>query len=872
MASAIWKHEMSEDTTLVTVTINGRKLEIPPGTTVLRAARTAGISVPSLCDYELLAPIGACRMCLVEVEGMKRLQTACTLLPADGMAVTTESEVLSKARRDVLELLLINHPLDCPFCDKSGECDLQDMVLKYGPAVGRYSEEKRHVPSSYEDPLLATNMERCIACERCVRLCEDVQGVSALTMVGRGGSTRMEPFSLESFDCEYCGNCLPACPVGAILSTGQMHNYRPWQMDRNIETVCGHCGVGCQLVVQVRDESIARIDSKTTLGINRGLLCSLGRFGNEYVGAEKRLTAPLIRRGGTLEECTWEEAIAFVADRLTAVKERHGGAAIAGIASPRCTNEENYVFQKFLRVGCGSNNIDSVSRLGFAAAQRVLEDLLGTGITANELGAIDGCDAILIAGGDPTVINPILGLAVRQAGRGGARIGVLGRAPGLDRFSHVAVVAEFAEEPAVLEALLAGVAAERAFSDKRVEQAMDGLLENVQASDTEYEGLAELTELLLAATSPAIVIGPELVQRSDGHRALLAVAGLVNCLQARLYLQSEGANEQGLIDVGCVPDRLPGGIPISEARHRGSFEERWGGSIPEAPGLSLMEIVEAAGTKIRALYVMGENPVFKLPKSSSVSDAFESIELLVVQDIFLNETGRVADVVLPAQAWSERDGTYTNFEGRVQRTRKAVAPRSGRADWKIVCDVATAMGHPMEFADAADIMDELARMSPLHEGLSYANLDGRGHLVRRKTAPRAMELFTVPPVRAERRWEGNGAYLGVEKVLFHSGTTSRHAPALLQICPQATAKLGLGFASDLGIEEGDRVRLSTAQGSVTVPVEIDPSIRDHGVLLSNHFEGKGALSLLDYTLDPVTKAPGIEACEVSVEKEEVAEK
>jgi predicted molibdopterin-dependent oxidoreductase YjgC len=411
-------------------------------------------------------------------------------------------------------------------------------------------------------------MERCIACERCVRMCEEMQGVSALTMVGRGETTRMEPFSLESFDCEYCGNCLPACPVGAILSTVQMHNYRPWQMDRETETVCGHCGVGCQLVVQVRDESIARIDSKTSLGINRGLLCSLGRFGYDYVGAEERLTAPLIRKGEELEECTWEDAIAYVADRLTAVKERHGGTAIAGIASPRCTNEENYLFQKFLRVSCGSNNIDSLSRLGFAAAQRVLEDLLGTGISANELSAIDGCDAILVAGGDPTVINPILGLAVRQAGQGGARIGVLGRAAGLDRFSHVSVAPGFPEEPAVLEALLAGVAAERGFSNPRLEKAMEDFLENVQASDIVYEGLSDLLDLLLAAMSPAIVIGPELVQRADGYGALAALAGLAHCLQARLYLQAEGANDQGLVDVGCLPDRLPGGVPVSDASHR----------------------------------------------------------------------------------------------------------------------------------------------------------------------------------------------------------------------------------------------------------------------------------------------------------------
>jgi NADH-quinone oxidoreductase chain G len=846
---------MEGKATVITVRMNGREIEIPPGTTVLRAARAAGFSIPSLCDYELLAPIGACRMCLVEVEGMQRLQTACTLLPVNGMEITTESPVLTKARRDVLELLLINHPLDCPFCDKSGECDLQDMVLKYGPAIGRYTEEKRHVPSSYEDPLLATNMERCIACERCVRMCEEVQGVSALTMVGRGETTRMEPFSLESFDCEYCGNCLPACPVGAILSTVQMHNYRPWQMDREIETVCGHCGVGCQLVVQARDESIARIDTKTSLGINRGLLCSLGRFGHEYVGVEARLSSPLIRRENELVECSWEEAIAFVADRLTDVKERHGGEAIAGIASPRCTNEENYLFQKFLRVGCGTNNIDSLSRLGFAAAQRVVEDLLGAGITANELSAIDDCDAILVVGGDPTVINPILGLDVRQA----------------KRFCDVTVATEFVEEPAVLEALLAGVAAAKGPSDRGVAPAMDEFLERIQPAATDYEGLADLVVLLLAATSPAIVVGPELVQRSDGHLALTAVAGLTHVLGAHLYVQAEGANEQGLVDVGCVPDRLPGGVPVSNAIHRNRLKEQWNGSIPETTGLSLMEIVEAAGTEIKALYIMGENPAFKLPKSSSVREALGALELLVVQDIFLNETGQLADVVLPAQAWSERDGTYTNIEGRVQRVRKAVTPRSGMADWRIVCDVATAMGHAMDYSNVGEITDELARVSPLYVDLTHESLDGRGWLVPRKGEPQALELATLPSVHAVPRAEDNGARLGVERLLFHTGTTSRHAAALLKICPQATAKLGVELASELELSEGDRVRLSTSEGSVSVPVEIDPSISDQAVLLSNHFEGQGALELLDYTLDPITKAPGLDGNAVSVEKEEVAE-
>jgi NADH-quinone oxidoreductase chain G len=862
---------MSDGVTTITMTIDGRELEVPEGTRVLRAARAAGISIPSLCDYELVEPFGACRMCLVEVEGMPRLQTACTLLPANGMTVITESEVLTKARRDVLELLLINHPLDCPFCDKSGECDLQHMVLKYGPTTGRYTEEKRLVPADHSDHLLARTMERCIACERCVRICDEVQGASALTMVGRGGDTRMEPFSPDAFDCEYCGNCLPACPVGAILSTLEMHNYRPWQIDREVETVCGHCGVGCRLVVQVRDESIARIASHPGLGFNRGLLCALGRFGHEYVGSEDRLSTPLIRREGDLEECSWEEAISFVAERLLRIREIHGGVAIAGVASPRCTNEDNYVFQKFLRVGCASNNIDSLSRLGFAAAQHYLESMLGSGITANQISSINGCDAILVVGGDPTAINPILGTTIRQAARHGARVGVLGHAPGLERFTAAEVVPEYVEEPAVLEALLVEVAAASELTDGAIDRKISAYVEEMRPSCPPPDGFVDLVDLLVTAAAPAIVLGPELVQRSDGYRALASVAGLTRVLGARLFLLAEGPNEQGLVDVGCVPDRLPGGVPVGDTSAGKKLAEMWRGSVPETPGLSLMELVEAAGRDVRALYVMGENPAFKLPNGSHVHGALSALELLVVQDIFLTETGLLADVVLPALAWSERDGTFTNIERRVQRTKRAVAPRFGRADWKIVCDLAAAMGHPMDYAGPDQILEELIQASPLYECLSHGSLNGDGWLVRRDLQPQELEFPTGPWIQAVRREGRNGVSLGIERSLFHSGTTSRHAPALRPICPEATAKLSSSLANELALRDGELVRLSTPQGSVTVPVQIDLSIRDRRVLLCNHYEGKGVLGLLDYTVDPVTKAPGLEACGVRIEKVEVEE-
>jgi len=356
---------------MITITINDKEINLDQPMSVLEAARQAGIKIPTLCHHEVLKPYGGCRLCVVEVERMPRLQNSCTLIAADGMVVKTESDVISEVRRGILEFLLINHPLDCPYCDKAGECELQDLVNKYGATAGRYKEEKRKVPESRKDQIFARNMERCVACTRCVRMCNDVQGASAIAMIARGSHTRMEPFTAESYNCEYCGNCLTVCPVGAILSRLYMHSFRPWQVDKEVETVCSYCGVGCSLIAQVRDDSIKRVIPKLGLGINKGLLCSRGRFGYEYISSEERLKTPLVKKDGKLVQSTWSEALGIIADKLTEISQKNGGgSSIGGIASPRCSNEDNYVFQKFMRMACGTNNIDSVSRTGFAAAQK----------------------------------------------------------------------------------------------------------------------------------------------------------------------------------------------------------------------------------------------------------------------------------------------------------------------------------------------------------------------------------------------------------------------------------------------------------------------------------------------------------------------
>ena len=851
---------------MITVTINGKDSQLDKQVTVLEAAREAGIKIPTLCNHELLQPHGGCRLCVVEIERMPKLQNSCTLLAADGMVIRTESEEISNVRRGILELLLINHPLDCPYCDKAGECELQDMVDKYGPTVGRYREEKRKVPESHKDHILARNMERCVVCTRCVRMCNSVQGASAIAVIGRGNRSRVEPFSPTSFNCEYCGNCLSVCPVGAILSRLYIHSYRPWQMDKEVSTICPYCGVGCSLVVQIRDNSIKRVIPKFGYGLNNGLLCSRGRFGYEFIESPERLKTPLIRKNGKLEQSTWNEAISFVANKLREIRDTHGGNTIAGIASPRCTNEDNYIFQKFMRMACRTNNIDSISRIGFAAAQKYLEELLGQGVTSNLISGLKKSDTILVVGGDPTAINPVLGLAIRAAARNGAKVVVLGNAKGLERFKTLRIIPPVFREAEMLEKLLTKISSAKGLRGEK--QAVDKRINELLSEDIgEVEHIDELEKILLDGKSIAIVAGMELVQRINGHRSLFAIAGLTYILEARLFLLSERPNEQGLIDMGCVPDMLPGGRPLHIGDFKHTFEGVWKRDIPKNEGLTFMEIIEGINNKnIKALYVIGENPVFNIPHGSSLKEILKSLEFLVVQDIFLTETAECADVVFPALGWAEKEGTYTNLERRIQRLKKALDSSLGLEDWKILAEISNIMGYAMEYSRTENIWEEISKVSPLYRDLTYKEISGGNCLWPYHGEPLRGEKKEIPVTEETVRDYKADFYLAPEKLLFHSGTLSRRSKALMSICPEPTLKIGSRPSEKLGLQEGDIVTISTHEGSLTVPVSIDDSIMDNKVLLSNNFETKGVFNLLCYGIDAITKAPGIEGCEVKIEK------
>ncbi len=857
---------------MIKVTINGKEVTLEKAMTVLEAARSAGVKIPTLCYHEQLEKYGGCRLCLVEVEKMPRLQTACTLMVTDGMVVRTETEAIANVRRSVLEFLLINHPLDCPYCDKAGECELQDLVEKYGPATSRFKEAKRKVPESLEDPVLVRNMERCIVCTRCVRMCEGVQGAAAIAVIDRGGHSHIEPFSGGKFDCEYCGNCVSVCPVGAMMSRLHRHSYRPWQLVSETETICPYCGVGCTLIVQVRDDVIKRVVPRIGTAVNNGLLCSRGRFGYEFVGHKDRLTSPLIKKNGVFEEATWEEAINLVARRLGEIKGAFGGASIAGIASPRCTNEDNYVFQKFMRVTLGTNNIDSTARTGYAGAQALIENIFGQGATANLIPGLSNSDAVVVAGGDPTAINPILGLQIRACARKGGNILTVGHVKGLRHYTPVELRPSLFSEAVLLEGIISALKDKKGLPGSN--QILEDRLKNINMSSAEVVRLCGISEKdfllfvdkLSASSNASVVIGKEIVQSSGGSYKLLLLAAITYLINGRVYLLSERANEQGLLDMGCAPDLLPGYRPLGYAEFRKKYEIIWKSPLPEQSGLTIFEMLGAARSgSLKAMYIMGENPVFNLPNSKDVEAALKKVDFLVVQDIFLTESAKLADVVLPALSWSEKDGTYTNMERRIQRLRKAVT-REGMEDWRIISEISRNMASKMHYADAEDVFSEVVRVSPLHRDLTYKEIEKGTAIYPYKGEPLRSVTGEIQTQRGGAVEPAGELYLRLERPLFHSGTLSRRAQALVNIYAGAVAKVSPETAARLSLKEGDTIKISAGIGTLDLPLAVDKAVDDSVLMLTNNFEGKGAFSLMEYSIDPVTKAPVVDGNVVTVEK------
>lgn len=901
---------MATTTDTVRVTVDGAEIIVPKGTLVIEAARQAGVMIPHFCYHPKLKPDANCRMCLVEIERMPKLQTACSTPVADGMVVRTATTVVNDAHRSVLEFILANHPLDCPVCDQGGRCDLQDFSHQYTPTTSRFVEVKRIFQKEYFSPLIEKQMNRCVQCLRCVRYCDEVLDVKALAPINRGTMTEITHFTSHELDCEFCGGCVQICPVGAITSRLSMYEFRPWMLKR-ADSICGYCGDGCYLTFQTKGNELIEVNSSYGAGRNNGDLCARGYFGYHASTSPERLRHPLVRRNGRLEQVTWEEALEYVAERALQLKLMHGCEAFAGLITARCTNEDLFVFQKFMRLVLGSNSIDSSARYGHVNGVQALRRVQGTHRWSISFDDIANAETLLLVGTNITETNPITGLKVKEAvkKRGATLITIESLVPAIGTTSNITNLSthHFTAAPDQLKAVVLGLIkglVEEGLVALPLDQRAPGFVQAItaalhalpwarleQSTGTSADALRTAARAFARASRAVIIIGAG-VLRSIGGADLAAtlldfllLTGHHDRPGCGLATLAEENNEQGAVEMGAVAGYLPGVYEISDRTAHERLAALWKEEVPKSAGRSLMDILEEARNGgIKAVFVVGENPVSSLPPSAKAREALAALDLLVVQELFMTDTAAMAHVVLPACSYAEKSGSFINGEGVVQPVHQAIDPvGESRADWEILSALSVLMGAPLEYGNAKEIGKEIRQAIPgfglLGPGHKPAKADAAvvEHYLRTGFQSDVAQRYALDgkgrpldPARGGERAEpearGQGRFtMVVGQSLFHSGKYSTHAKGLLQIQAKGTLLISPGDAARLGLADGDPVRLSNELGQAPTSITVADRVPDGMVFFPEHFD-QDVRQLFNVTVDPKTGVPYYKTAQVTIQK------
>ena len=691
--------------------LDDRELTVPPGTLVIEAARQQGIEVPSFCYYAGLALQAACRMCLVEVEKAPKLQTACTLAAVNGMVVRTDTPQVHEARKSMLEFLLANHPLDCPVCDKGGECELQDMTFRYGADRSRFVEEKLHVPEVKWSNIVYYDAPRCILCFRCVRVCDEGMDVKALGVGQRGANSVIIPNRDGHLECVECGMCIDICPVGALTSGTYRYHTRPWEM-QYVSTVCAHCSNGCKTTLSVRNHEILRVNNRDLSGNNGDFLCAKGRFAFDFTRHPERLNQPLIRLGGRLEPASWQEALEQTAMRLAAIHKQNGPGAIGFYGSNRTTNEENYLLGRIARASIGTNNVDHHRTADYAGLMALAAEHTnvspGAGAVFATMTDLAAAPAILLISNDATEQNPLVAWQIRAAIRHHrSRLYILdSREQKLHSKARDSVLVPKGEEAAVLGRLSASGAA------------------NVPESDLARR-LQGFRDALAAENDLTVLFGAAIQGAALARLGELARERAAQGKRTRFMALGDYANSRGAADMGLLPDCLPGYAPLANPAARQFFGELWGATLPEKSGLDSRAMLDAAADgRLKALYVVGANPV---KKTNFVgSKRMGKLDFLIVQDLYLSETASLADIVLPALSGFEKSGTMTNTAGEVQLMRKGGDFMGARSDFDILRILSyqlaqQRLGQPIRLRTPDAAFEEITQHVPGY-AVSWTNL------------------------------------------------------------------------------------------------------------------------------------------------------
>ena len=891
----------------IKLTIDGREIIAKKGVTVLEAALNAGIYIPTLCYDPDLKPYGGCRLCVVEIEGMRGLVSSCTTPATEGMVVYTDTRRVNQSRRITMELIIANHHGDYRACAKNQDCELLKVARYLGmeqERIERLRKSTQVLPVDDSHPAFLRDLNKCILCAKCVRACHEIVCHDAIDIAFRGNLARIATFGdkpiVESI-CKSCGECVMRCPTGALVPK--------WEKPptEEVKTICPYCGVGCSLYLGVLDNKVVSVRGDPEGSANRGSLCVKGRWGYDFLSHPERLTKPLIRLPGVarkaghdgrvreiFREASWDEALELAAKRLLGLKQDYGPDSIAALSSAKCTNEDNYVMQKFVRAVIGTNNIDHCARLCHASTVVGGIAAFGQGAMSNSYSDFEKTGLFFVIGSNTTECHPIIGSTIKRRVRfGGAKLIVadprsielgdcatvrLSHKPGTDvallnGLMHV-IIRDGLEKKKFIRERTESFEELRQLVERYTPEAVEAIT-GVPRADIEVAA-----RLFGEAKSACILYGMGITQHTTGTDNVKSVANLL-LLTGSIGREGTGFsplrgqnNVQGACDMGALPNVYPGYQKVDDPAVRMKFETAWGCKLSDQPGMTVTEIANAVlKGDIKGFYVMGENPMLSEPNLEHFKQALEKLEFLVVQDIFLSETAWLADVVFPAAAFAEKDGTFTNTERRVQRIRQALMPPGeAKADWEIISALAEKMGKPFDYQSASQIMEEIASLTPIYGGIHFDRLDngglqwpcpdashpGTSFLYQDGFARGRGKFHAVdylPP--AESISKKYPLILTTGRVLehWHTGTMSRRSNVLNELYPNGVVEMSPGDAARLGFVEGDLIAVTSKRGRVEVPVHITEKSPPGVVFMPFHWREAAANILTNDALDPLAKIP-----------------
>ena len=897
----------------VTLEIDGFPVSVAEGSSVMRAAAEAGVSIPKLCATDSLKAFGSCRLCLVEIDGKRGTPASCTTPVEPGMKVTTQSDRLAKLRRGVMELYISDHPLDCLTCSDNGDCELQDMAGAVGLREVRYGFDGDNHGGQAKDrsnPYFDFEPSKCIVCSRCVRACDEVQGTLALTIEGRGFNSKVSFGGPDFFssECVSCGACVQACPTATLQERTVVEHGVP---DRTVKTTCAYCGVGCSFKAELKGGDVVRMTPDKDGKANHGHSCVKGRFAWGYASHPDRITKPMIRE--TIDqpwrEVTWEEAIGFAAERLKAVQAEHGRKSIGAISSSRCTIEEVWAVQKMVRTAFGNNNIDTCARVCHSPTGYGLKQTYGTSAGTQDFDSVEVADVIFVIGANPTDAHPVFASQMKRRLREGAKLIVADpRSIDLVRMPHIAAEHHLPLRPgtnvALINAIAHAVATEgwidEAFIQQRCEaESFQAWLDFIRDPVNSPENAAEITgvpaadiraaaKLYATGGNAAIYYGLGVTEHSQGSTMVM---GMANLAMATGNIGRRGVgvnplrgqnNVQGSCDMGSFPHEFSGYRHVSEDDVRGIFETAWKAEQDPEPGLRIPNMFDQSlAGAFRGLYVQGEDIAQSDPNTQHVEAALRALDVLIVQDLFLNETARFAHVFLPGTSFLEKDGCFINAERRINRVRPAIPVKTGLDEWAVTQALTQAMGYEMDFASSADIMDEIAALTPTFAGVSHKRLDETGSVQWpcNDDAPDGTPIMHVDGfVRGEGRFmiteyvptteKANRKFpllLTTGRILtqYNVGAQSRrtansvwHAEDILEIHP--------ADAETRGVRTGDWVSIRSRKGEITLRAEVSERMAPGVVYTTFHHPETGANVVTTENADWATDCPEYKVTAVEI--------